>query len=177
MAACDEVRADLDRYLDGEIDRDGREAVERHLAACAECRRAVEERRAAMALLSEWSREPAAPARPAAGRGSRVAVRLALAAAVLLAAGVYLSYYGSHPTRLGPTGGQAVAGAGHRLHWHTLADGAKVVPGKVGESEELVVEAFPSLNWRSLSSGVEVVSGKSGEPVELVVDPFPEEGK
>lgn len=174
MAACERFRADLDRYMDGEIDREGREVLERHLAGCASCSRALQELRGSRALLREWSAALTAPARPAAFRSGLLTVRLAMAAAAgLLLAGLLAA---DRSGRRDPGGGHAAIKPGHELHWHSLADGVKVVPGRAGEPEELIVEAFP-LKFRSMSSGVEVVAGKSGEPAELVVDPFPEEGR
>ena len=179
MAACDEVRPALDRYMDGETDREGREAVEKHLAGCAGCRAALSERRGASALLKEWGRQPARAVLTATGRGPLVAVRVMLAAAAaLLVAGLCLAQYNRSSSAAGArSGAPLLASAGHQVNLRALSDGGvQVVPGKAGEPAELVVEAFP-LKWRSLSSGVQVIPGKSGEAAELVVDPFPEEGK
>jgi hypothetical protein len=178
VVACSDVRPVLDRYLDGEADRECREAVDRHLATCAECRQALAERRRASELLREWSREPAGSEAAAAGRGARVAVRFLVAAAAgLLVAALCLAQHSQGPSAGGDKSAVPVATAGHQLHMRTLGDGGvQVVPGKAGEPAELIVEAFP-LKWRSLSSGVQVIPGKAGEAAELVVDPFPEEGK
>ena len=172
MAACKDVQAGLDRYLDNEMAAEERPAVEAHLAGCPECRTALVERRAAMGLLAQWAASGAetrgrAPIRSAAGW-----LRLTAAAAALaLAASVAWQYAGKEPPVV-----PAAVPAKPKLVMRTLDQGVTIVRGEAGEPDELIVEAFP-LTWRSLSSGVEVVSGKSGEPVELVVDPFPEEGR
>ena len=176
MNSCEIIRAELDSYLDDELSPNDQRATEAHLADCPECNRLLQERRAAMGMLAEWSTLLAAPAAAApavrpARRGALVGA-LAAAAAIGLAAGGYVWCTADRDTashvRLAPPGG--------RLVMRSLADGVKVLPGKSGEPDELVVEAFP-LNWRSMSSGVKVIPGKSGGPAELVVDPFPEEGR
>jgi len=171
MAACKDVQAGLDRYLDNEMAAGERPALEAHLAGCPECRTMLVERRTAMSLLAQWA-DSGAGARPAR-RSVAVWLRLAAAAAaVALAASLALEYAGRERPAVVPA---APAPAKSRLVMRTLDQGVTVVPGKAGEPDELIVEAFP-LTWRSMSSGVKVVPGRSGEPVELVVDPFPEEG-
>jgi len=55
---CDEFMEDLlISYLFGELDRERRESVERHLASCSNCRRTAAELRATVGLLREWGDE------------------------------------------------------------------------------------------------------------------------
>jgi hypothetical protein len=71
-SGCDDIRADLVAYLDAELDPAARAAVERHLAACAACRRERDLFAATGAILLR----EAPPAGPRAGFEERLAARL-----------------------------------------------------------------------------------------------------
>src|SRR5512145_1349288 len=91
-------------YLDGRLSAAERQALGAHLSVCAECRERVDELRAVMSTLGEWTLEPPSPAFDAALRarlaeeaeqGSgwlvlRPIYGAALAAAVVLASAVAL---------------------------------------------------------------------------------------
>src|SRR6516165_4434983 len=71
MQATDRVHSptpeDLMAYLDGETTADRRAAIETHVGACADCRRAIAELRGVTQAMSAWEPEPA----PAALRPPR----------------------------------------------------------------------------------------------------------
>ena len=91
-------------YLDGRVSAAERETLGAHLSVCAECRERVEELRALMSAMAEWTLEPPSPAFDAAlrarlaeetGPGSgwlvlRPVYGAGLAAAVVLASAVAL---------------------------------------------------------------------------------------
>lgn len=91
-------------YLDGRLEAAERAALDRHLAACGDCRARLEELRALMGVLGEWQAVAPSPqfdaalrarlaAEPAAALpwyALRPAYALGLAAVLLLALGVYL---------------------------------------------------------------------------------------
>ena len=59
---CDEAQPLLDAYVDGELDAAGNLAIERHLAACPACARAVQERQAMALSLQSPGLRYASPA-------------------------------------------------------------------------------------------------------------------
>ena len=49
---CDDIKRDIDAFVDGELERGREDAVREHLSACEECARLVSERRAFSASLA-----------------------------------------------------------------------------------------------------------------------------
>jgi len=103
--SCEAIRAELDAYLDGELEEEQAAGVARHLAGCAECRRQLEERRAVAAAVRRLA-PPAAPpqflerfraarlqaAPPASAGTPRRTLRLSLAMGGALAAAAALFF-------------------------------------------------------------------------------------
>ena len=95
---------DFIHYVDGRLDEAERAELDRHLAACAGCRGRVDELRGLMGVLGEWQAAGPSPRFDAALRARlaeepapappwfalRPAYAAALAAAAVLALGVYL---------------------------------------------------------------------------------------
>lgn len=110
MNPCEDIRALLDDYLDGDLDDLARQRVEGHLSACPSCRREVDElerllRRAAAlprALTPRRDLWPGVASR-LGGRGSWTG--LAAAAALLAAAGLAGWLVSSPPQRPGRSAG------------------------------------------------------------------------
>jgi anti-sigma-K factor RskA len=117
----DKITSQLSALLDGELNRGEREAVESHLATCAECRQALEAIRAVKSWAPNYegvaptrdlwqSIEPRLGTRPIgsgamkpAWHGRRVSVRLPL----LAAAAIALLVVGAAATRLFISGSQS----------------------------------------------------------------------
>ena len=95
---------DFIQYVDGRLNEAERAGLDRHLAACADCRGRVDELRGVMGVLGEWQAAGPSPRFDAALRARlaeepasappwyalRPAYAAALAAAAALALGVYL---------------------------------------------------------------------------------------
>ena len=58
---CEEMRAKLDAYIDGELSQDALRAFEEHAAACAECKRELELAKLVRDALEEMPDEAAVP--------------------------------------------------------------------------------------------------------------------
>jgi hypothetical protein len=169
MAACREVGAALDRYLDGEMNAAERAEYERHLTGCRECAGLLAERRTAGGMLAEWVRAEVVERSSAPVRTGTGWLRVAAAAAAVFLAGT-IAWQHTDGVSVAPV----PAPSGHKLVMRSMDRGVTVVPGKAGAPDELVVDAFPvELCWRSMTSGVQVVRGEAGQPQELIVDPFP----
>jgi len=57
---CDDIRQMLSGYLDGELDEKGRQLVEKHMAACADCRAEHDKLKKLLEVTNEMRfREPA----------------------------------------------------------------------------------------------------------------------
>jgi len=70
---CKNVKSRLNRYLDGELSDRKRHAVQRHVAACAACREALERLGAAEGVLRQLAEPPDVPT----GFAQRVIARAA----------------------------------------------------------------------------------------------------
>src|SRR3990172_6657440 len=95
---------DFIQYLDGRLNEAARAELDRHLAACADCRGRVDELRGVMGVLGEWQAAGPSPRFDAALRARlaeepasappwfawRPAYAAGLAAAAVLVLGVYL---------------------------------------------------------------------------------------
>ena len=176
MIACEGVRELAQDYLEGDLEPQERERLERHLHACPSCRKVVASYRELLAALAE----PALPAMragfaaavlaraAAAGRRRRAWQAVALAAAmfVIVGAGALLRW-GGLPDALAAVGDAAPSLDGGRAAWDSVvefvegvaASGGgwlRVVPGgalalvllAAGVAAQLIL----AYRWRTLAS-------------------------
>lgn len=64
---CEELRAKLDAYIDGELSADERRAIDDHAAACADCGRELDLAKLVRDALGEMGEEVAVPLQARAG--------------------------------------------------------------------------------------------------------------
>jgi len=72
LHTCEEVRALMSDYVDGELPAKGRRRVERHIVFCRPCRRVLANLRRTLAGLSRLAEHPSPQAEDAAGVAERV---------------------------------------------------------------------------------------------------------
>jgi len=114
---CEDVRRDLDSYLDRELEAEAARAVYDHLSICAVCRRQVAEREALGRLIQAMPQYSApdrlrarASAQSIRSRSMRRALRWAAAAAVVISVGGAVGVLRSTATRADAIADEVVSG-------------------------------------------------------------------
>ncbi|MBM4039859.1 MAG: hypothetical protein FJ290_15240 [Planctomycetes bacterium] len=187
MIACEGVRELAQAYLEGELEPQERERLERHLHACPSCRQVVASYRALFAALAE----PALPgvragfaagvlARAAAAERRRRAWQaLALAAALFVAVGAgVLVRWGGLPAEVADVGDTAPSLDGWRAAWASVvefiegaaatgSDWLRVAPGGACAlallAAGVAAQLFLAYRWRTLASSTD---GKQARMVQ-----------
>ena len=169
MKTCADIESLVTPYVDGEADREGRAAVEAHLAVCSPCRaRAAAEKAARQIVRARCSRLTAAPdePNPVAARGLLTGLRMArmpgmrrgvplsLAASLVLAVGAIFIY--------GLTNRLEAAFVAQLTVDHTKCF-IETKPGSRIDAHEAETRLVSLYGW-----GIPVPPGSSAEQIELV---------
>jgi ferric-dicitrate binding protein FerR (iron transport regulator) len=159
---------DVALFLDSRLSRTSREEIESHLVACPVCRAAMVAAVEALGAAQPAVTGAAGAPRDRAGRGVRLWIRVAAAAAVLalLASAVWLSLAGRKPAAFmdSAQGSPAAATAAG----FELAGGFLAASG-TGESDTLCVQSDgETLRWALVRGSLFVELGPEAPPVRLI---------